>query len=231
MLRFSLGSWSSCLRMYSQSFLVSSVRGSGSLPTTAASAASGCTGLLRAFLGEVAFFGVGIGQLERAGLGSQAKNQPCFSASRERFGESQPIVLGPFIRELISFGNTHDPTSQRLQPHQRFRTLLLRSPTRAFVPENLHRLRGCLKSPDSVKFGDYTRSFQLPNTWAESYARTLSVEISGLFKHPLSRRHGSPLGKCRSRHANGRGASRKSPCQKIQNRSQGFGSDVFCWNV
>ena len=48
-------------------------------------------------------------------------------------------------------------------------------------------LRGCLKSPDSVKFGDYTRSFQLPNTWAESYARTVSVEISGLFKHPLNR--------------------------------------------
>ena len=47
-------------------------------------------------------------------------------------------------------------------------------------------LRGCLKSPDSVKFGDYTRSFQLPNTWAESYARTVSVEISGLFKHPLT---------------------------------------------
>jgi hypothetical protein len=46
-------------------------------------------------------------------------------------------------------------------------------------------LRGCLKSPDSVKFDDYTRSFQLPNTWAESYARTVSVEISGLFKHPL----------------------------------------------
>jgi hypothetical protein len=55
--------------MYSQSFLVSSVRGSGSLPTTAASAASGCTGLLRAFLVVAAFFGVGIGQLERAGLG------------------------------------------------------------------------------------------------------------------------------------------------------------------
>jgi len=47
-------------------------------------------------------------------------------------------------------------------------------------------LRGCLKSPNSVKFGDYTRSFQLPNTWAESYARTVSVEISGLFKHPLT---------------------------------------------
>src|SRR5271165_6038389 len=47
-------------------------------------------------------------------------------------------------------------------------------------------LRGCLKSPDSVKFGDFNRSFQLPNTWAESYARTLSVEISGLFKHPLT---------------------------------------------
>jgi hypothetical protein len=64
------------------------------LPTTAASAASGCTGLLRAFLGEAAFFGVGIGQLERARLGSQAKNQPCFSGSQERLGESQPIVLG-----------------------------------------------------------------------------------------------------------------------------------------
>jgi hypothetical protein len=47
-------------------------------------------------------------------------------------------------------------------------------------------VRGCLKSPDSVKFGDYTRSFQLPNIRAESYARTLSVEISGFFKHPLS---------------------------------------------
>src|SRR5271166_1940273 len=47
--------------------------------TTAASAASGCTGLLRAFLGEAAFFGVGNGQLERAGLGCQPKNQPCFS--------------------------------------------------------------------------------------------------------------------------------------------------------
>src|SRR5580700_8508577 len=87
MLRLSLGSWSSCLRTYSQSFLVSSVRASGSLPTTAASAASGCTGLLRAFLGAAAFFGVGIGQLERAGLGCQAKNQPCFSGSRERLGE------------------------------------------------------------------------------------------------------------------------------------------------
>jgi len=43
-----------------------------------------------------------------------------------------------------------------------------------------------LKSPDSVQFGDYTRSFQLPNTWVESYARTLSLEISGLFKHPLT---------------------------------------------
>src|SRR5208337_1133263 len=32
--------------------------------------------------------------------------------SRERHGESQPIVLRPFIRELSSFGNTHDPTSQ-----------------------------------------------------------------------------------------------------------------------
>jgi len=92
--------------------LVNSVRGSGSLPTTAASAASGCTGLLRAFWGVAAFFGVGIGQLERSGLGCQAKNQPCFSGSRERHGESQPIVLGPFIRELNSFGNTHDPTNQ-----------------------------------------------------------------------------------------------------------------------
>src|ERR1700730_17446929 len=50
--------------------------------------------------------------IERAGLGCQAKNQPCFRGSRERHGESQPIVLELFIRELISFGNTHDPTSQ-----------------------------------------------------------------------------------------------------------------------
>jgi hypothetical protein len=43
-----------------------------------------------------------------------------------------------------------------------------------------------LKSPDSVNFGDYPHSFHLRNTWAESYARPVSVEISGLFKHPLS---------------------------------------------
>src|SRR6266403_85046 len=90
MLRLSLVSWSSCLRMYSQSFLVSSVLGSGSLPTTAASAASGCTGLLRAFLGAAAFLGVGIGQLERApGLAAKGKIN-CVSAQ-------------------ISFGNTRDP--------------------------------------------------------------------------------------------------------------------------
>src|SRR5258707_11257660 len=104
MLRFSLGSWSSCFRMYSQSFLISSVLGSGSLPTTAASAASGCTGLLKAFLEAAAFFGVGIGQLERARLGCQAKNQPWVTGARERLGESRPIVPGLVIRQLISFG-------------------------------------------------------------------------------------------------------------------------------
>src|SRR6266478_3533480 len=100
MLRFSLGSWSSCLRMYSQSFLVSSVLGSGSLPTTAASAASGCTGLLRAFLGAAAFLGVGIGQLERgAGLGCQAKNTTVFPrSSRERLRRISTDNLGRLKR-------------------------------------------------------------------------------------------------------------------------------------
>src|SRR6266446_2558321 len=97
--------------MYSQSFLVSSIRGSGSLPTTAASAASGCTGFLRAFLGAAAFFGVDIGQLERAGLGCQAKNQPCFSGSRERLvGEFFQIIsqISVFlVRRLI--GKTYVP--------------------------------------------------------------------------------------------------------------------------
>jgi hypothetical protein len=74
--------------MYSQSFLVSSVRGSGSLPTTAASAASGWTGLPRAFFGEAAFFGLGIRQLERAGLGSQAKNgSSLFSVGNLKLGK------------------------------------------------------------------------------------------------------------------------------------------------
>src|SRR5437868_8318415 len=93
------------LKVYSQSFLVSSVRGSGSLPTTAASAASGCTGLLRAFLGASAFFGVGIGQLERAGLGCQAKNQPCFSGSAGRESASANLSDSPgncSSAELIS---------------------------------------------------------------------------------------------------------------------------------
>src|SRR5262245_8145726 len=92
MLRLFLGSWSSCLRMYSQSFLVSSVRGSGSFPTTAVSAASGCTGLLRAFLGAAAFFGVGIGQLESAGLGCQAKKINCASA---QFAGALVLVVFP----------------------------------------------------------------------------------------------------------------------------------------
>ena len=39
------------------------------MPTTAASAASGWTGLLRAFLGAAAFLGVGIEQLERLNAG------------------------------------------------------------------------------------------------------------------------------------------------------------------
>jgi len=35
------------------------------------------------------------------------------SGSRERLGESQPIVLGQFIRELISFGNWEVPFPPR----------------------------------------------------------------------------------------------------------------------
>ena len=54
-----------------------------------------------------------------------------------------------------------------------------------FTPMACLVVRGCLKSPDSVNFGDYPHSFHLRNTWAESYARPVSVEISGLFKHPL----------------------------------------------
>jgi hypothetical protein len=41
-----------------------------------------------------------------------------------------------------------------------------------FVAAFLLAVLSELKSPDSVKFGDYTRSFQLPNIRAESYART-----------------------------------------------------------
>jgi hypothetical protein len=45
-------------------------------------------------------------------LAAKRKINPVFRGSRERLGESQPIVLGLFIRKLISFSNTHDPTSQ-----------------------------------------------------------------------------------------------------------------------
>src|SRR5262249_42959932 len=117
MSRLFLGSWSSCLRMYSQSFLVSSVRGSGSFPTTAVSAASGCTGLLRAFLGVAAFLGVGIGQSERAGLGCQAKNQPCCPRSSKK--TSCPSVS-------VTKAGLGDESY--LQANQRLRTLLLSSP-------------------------------------------------------------------------------------------------------
>src|SRR6202023_1326310 len=47
MLGLSLGSCSLCLRMYAQIFLVTSVRGRGWLPTTAASASSGCMGFMK----------------------------------------------------------------------------------------------------------------------------------------------------------------------------------------
>ena len=63
--------------------------GSGSFPTNAVSAASGCTGLLRAFLGAAAFLGVGIGQLERAGLGCQAKKSTVLPRSSRRYFQSQ----------------------------------------------------------------------------------------------------------------------------------------------
>src|SRR5262245_36620667 len=127
MLRLFVGSWSSCLRMYSQSFLVSSVRGSGSFPTTAVSAASGCTGLLRAFLGAAAFLGVGIGQLERGGLGCQAKNVPPRSSKKT----SRPSVS-------VTKAGLGD--ASYLQANQRLRTLLLSSPAWAVVHENLHSL-------------------------------------------------------------------------------------------
>jgi len=52
--------------------------------SSAASAASGCTDLLKGVFGA-AFFWVGMGQLERAGLGCQAKNQPGSSGPREHF--------------------------------------------------------------------------------------------------------------------------------------------------
>jgi hypothetical protein len=42
-------------------------------------------------------------------LAAKRKINPCFSGSRERHGESQPIVLGLFIRELISFGFHYHP--------------------------------------------------------------------------------------------------------------------------
>jgi hypothetical protein len=45
-------------------------------------------------------------------------------------------------------------------------------------------VRGCLKSPDSVKFGDYTRSFQLPNIRAESYARNFKRGNLRIFQTP-----------------------------------------------
>jgi hypothetical protein len=57
-------------------------------------------------LGAAAFFGVGIGQLEPAGLGCQAKNQPCFRGSRRRLGESQPIAHYLFTGEFEALGNT-----------------------------------------------------------------------------------------------------------------------------
>ncbi len=50
MVRLSSGSWSLCLRTYSQIFLVTSVRGTGWLPMTADSAASGCMGFMKPLL-------------------------------------------------------------------------------------------------------------------------------------------------------------------------------------
>src|SRR5487761_2774569 len=56
-MRRSLASWSPFFLIYTQSFLVTSVRGIGVEPTTVASKASGCTGLMNAAFGlRFAFF-------------------------------------------------------------------------------------------------------------------------------------------------------------------------------
>ena len=53
----------------------------------------GLHGFAKGVFGGDGFFGVGIGQLERAGLGSQAKNQPCFqrfSGTPRRISADRP---------------------------------------------------------------------------------------------------------------------------------------------
>src|SRR5262249_46978046 len=118
MLRLFLGSWSSCLRMYSQSFLVSSVRGSGSFPTTAVSAASGCTGLLRAFLGAAAFLGVGIGQLELARLGCQAKKSTVLPRTSKKTSRPSVSVTKAGVGDASHLQAKGSTLSKRLEkPH------------------------------------------------------------------------------------------------------------------
>jgi hypothetical protein len=51
--------------------------------------------------------------------------------------------------------------------------------------ERPQALRECLKSPDSVIFHRLCFPFQLPNSWANPGPRTVSLDLPGLFKHPL----------------------------------------------
>ena len=56
---------------------------------------------------------VGIG-IRRAGLGCQTKNQPCLSGLLRAPRRISAVGPGRFIRELIPFGNTDDPTSSKV---------------------------------------------------------------------------------------------------------------------
>jgi hypothetical protein len=56
---------------------------------------------------------------------------------------------------------------------------------RSAHPSLLKPLRGCLKSPDSVIFTDYIPSFPLEAAGTNPDSCTVSLDLPGLFKHPL----------------------------------------------
>jgi hypothetical protein len=52
-------------------------------------------------------------ELDALGLAAKRKNQPCLSGLLRAPRRISAVGPGRFIRELIPFGNTHDPSSQK----------------------------------------------------------------------------------------------------------------------
>src|ERR1700692_3769105 len=97
MLRLSLGSWSSCLRMYSQSFLGQFGPGEWVFADHCGQCGVGLHGFAKCVFGGGGFLWGRHRAIRTRRAWLPSEKSTVFSGSRERLGETQPIVLGLFI--------------------------------------------------------------------------------------------------------------------------------------